>query len=66
MAKKENYVITEIKKIAKEMYDKIKLLKQPQLEMPIRSLSNVEYNDKEGYFKLLDKIKSRTLTAGTI
>jgi DNA topoisomerase VI subunit A len=41
-------------------------LKQPEIEMPIRSLSNVSYNEKEGYFKILGKIKQRTLTAATI
>ena len=63
---KENKVVEKIKDIASGIYKSVKLCKQPELEMPIRALSNVEYNDKEGYFKLLDKIKSRTLTASTI
>ena len=63
---KEKDVVKEIKEIAKSMYEKIKLLKQPDIEMPIRALSNVEYNDDDGYFKLLNKVKSRTLTAATI
>ncbi|MBT3298440.1 DNA topoisomerase IV subunit A [archaeon] len=62
----DNKVVQKIKSIATEMYDKIRLIKQPELEMPIRSLSNVSYDDKEGYFKLQDKVKSRTLTASTI
>ncbi len=48
------------------MYHTIRKKKQPDLEMPIRALTNVEYNEKEGYFKLQDKKKSRTLTASTI
>ncbi len=64
--REENKVIVKIKTVAQDIYNKIKLLKQPQIEMPIRALSNVEYDDKEGYFKLTDKIKSRTLTASTI
>ncbi len=66
MAKKDNQVVEKIKEVAKEVYGKIKLIKSPQLEMPIRSLSNVSYDDKEGYFKLLHKVKTRTLTASTI
>ena len=34
--------------------------------MPIRSLSNVAYNDKDGFFRLLGRLKSRTLSASTI
>jgi DNA topoisomerase VI subunit A len=66
MAKKDNAVIEKIKEVATGIYKKIKLLKSPEIEMPIRALSNVKYDDKEGYFKLLNKKKSRTLTAATI
>ena len=61
-----NKVVEKIKVVAQEIYNKIRLLKKPELELPIRSLSNVEYNEKEGYFKILDKVKYRTLTASTI
>jgi len=67
MAKeKESPVIKKIKVIAQGIYNKIKLVENPEIEMPIRALSNVEYNDKDGYFKLLNKVKTRTLTAATI
>ena len=66
MAKKEVNVVERIKEVAQDVYNKIKLVKNPELEMPIRALSNVAYNDKEGYFKLLHKVKTRTLTASTI
>jgi DNA topoisomerase VI subunit A len=66
MVTKKNNVVGQIQKIAKEIHNKIKLIKQPELVMPIRALSNVEYNEKEGYFKIMNKIKSRTLTASTI
>ena len=62
----KNTVLQDIQKIAQGVYDKIKLKKQPQLEMPIRALSNVSYDDKKGFFMLLDKVKIRTLTASTI
>lgn len=66
MVKKDNQVIEKIKEVAAGVYDKIRKLKQPEMEMPIRSLSNVDYNEKEGYFELLGKKKTRTLTASTI
>jgi DNA topoisomerase VI subunit A len=66
MARKETKVTKKITEVAKEVYNKIRLVEKPQLEMPIRSLTNVEYNEKEGYFKLQNKVKERTLTASTI
>lgn len=59
-------VVGEIKDVAQSIYKKISSIKAPQLEMPLRALANVEYDEKEGYFKLLRKMKSRTLTASTI
>lgn len=64
--KESSLVVTHIKEIAKDMYTSITKLKQPQLAMPIRALNNVSYDEKEGYFRLLNKIKERTLTASTI
>jgi DNA topoisomerase-6 subunit A len=67
MAKKTNNpVVEKIITIAKSIHNKIRLIKQPELEMPIRSLSNVAYNEKDGFFELLGKKKTRTLTASTI
>ncbi len=65
MAKKEN-VTQKIQNIAKNVYNTIHKRKNPELESPIRSLSNVSYNEKEGFFKILGRTKTRTLTANTI
>lgn len=62
----ESDVIAKIKGVAKGIYEKIINKEKPQLDLPIRSLSNVEYDEKEGYLKLLGKVKSRTLTANTV
>ena len=56
----------KIKKIANNIYSTILRKKQPELQMPLRSLSNVQYDPKDGYFELLGKMKERTLTASTI
>ncbi len=59
-------VVAKIKDLATEVYKKILKRKQPELSMPLRSLSNVKYDSSEGYFELIGKTKSRTLTASTI
>lgn len=59
-------VIKMIRTIAEDIQTKIKKKKNPSLVMPIRSLNNVSYDPKEGYFELLGKTKERTLTASTV
>ncbi len=55
-----------MKNIAKKVHNKIKDRKSPELEMPLRSLQNVKYDPKEGYFELMGKTKQRALTAATV
>ena len=59
-------IADQIKDKANEVYQKILKKKAPELDMPLRSLSNVKYDEKEGYFEILNKKKNRTLTVGTI
>ena len=59
-------VLDEIKSTAEDIYKKIKKKKQPTLSTPIRALSNVSYNVKDGFFELNGKEKTRTLTASTV
>src|SRR3989344_8432573 len=59
-------VLKDIKDIATEVYTDINKKKLPHIEMPLRALSNVKYDPKEGYFEMTGKMKGRTLTAGTI
>ena len=62
----KNKAVEKIKEIATDVYKEITKLKSPKLVIPLRSLSNVNYDDKEGYFKIIGKTKERTLTASTI
>jgi DNA topoisomerase-6 subunit A len=62
----EDEVISKIKQKAKEIYDRVKEHKQPSISTPVRSLSNVDYNEKEGYFQLSGNEKTRTLTASSV
>ncbi len=59
-------VLTKIKDMANNIYQKIIKKRQPQLKSPLRSLTNVKYNPKDGFFELLGKEKIRTLTASSV
>lgn len=59
-------ILKQIKEIGTEVYKEIMRKKQPNLSMPVRSLQNVSYDPKKGYFELIGKKKERTLTASTI
>jgi len=59
-------VVPAILDVAKGIYNKVLKKKSPELVTPLRSLSNVKYDIKDGYFELLGKNKKRSLTAGTV
>ena len=68
MSKRKNFrsdVLEKIKQLARTIHSNILQQKKPQLVTPIRSLSNVYYNKEEGYFKIGNKVKKRTLTVST-
>ena len=58
--------LNEIQNAAQSIRKNIVLKKKAELNAPIRSLSNVNYNEKNGYFQLSGKMKKRTLTANTV
>ncbi len=64
--KKSNLVLKEIENTANDVYSRIKKKKAPELKMPLRALTNVKYDPKDGFFELLGKVKERTMTASTI
>ena len=55
-----------ITSIAQTIYTAINQEKAPALITPIRSLSNVAFDKKHGFFRIQGKTKTRTLTATTI
>ncbi|MBW3002106.1 DNA topoisomerase IV subunit A [Candidatus Woesearchaeota archaeon] len=63
---KKKPVLDQIKETATDIYKKILKKKQPEISSPIRSLSNVKFDPKKGYFELLGKEKIRALTASTV
>ncbi len=66
MSNRKNDVIGEIHNQAKGVYDRIDRRQKPQMKLPVRSLSNVKYSSKPGYFQLKGRNKVRTLTVGTV
>jgi len=59
-------VAEKITKTAGEIHAKILKSKSPTMVTPIRSLINVKYQAKIGYFEMLGKKKQRTLTVKTV
>lgn len=51
---------------AKSIHTKILKSQKPTMSTPIRSLSNVKYHEKKGYFEMLGRNKLRTLTVSTV
>ena len=62
---KRSEVTDRVNDVANDIYKDISKHKNPNLEIPLRSLNNVAYNPKDGYFELIGKMKKRTLTANT-
>ncbi|MBW2973202.1 DNA topoisomerase IV subunit A [Candidatus Woesearchaeota archaeon] len=65
MSKKKS-VVAQITDFASDIYKKILKKKQPEISSPVRSLSNVKFDPKKGFFELIGKEKTRTLTASTV
>src|SRR4030042_5811481 len=67
MATKSNSTVCEkIKDAAKNVQEKILKKQKPTMSTPVRSLGNVKYYLKSGYFQIAGKNKVRTLTVGTV
>lgn len=59
-------VVGRIRREAKSVERKILDRKSPSLKFPVRSLSNVVYRPRQGYFQIKGKKKERALTVGTV
>ena len=67
MPRRKNAPVTEkITKTARDIHAKILKTKSPTMVTPVRSLRNVKYQVKTGYFEILGKNKQRTLTVSTV
>ncbi|MHC4424016.1 MAG: DNA topoisomerase IV subunit A [Planctomycetota bacterium] len=59
-------VTQKITETAKDIHGKILKSRSPAMVTPVRSLSNVKYQARTGYFEMLGKHKQRTLTVSTV
>ena len=59
-------VVDKITDKAKDIYTRILKSQKPTMSTPVRSLSNVKYQARKGYFEMLGKNKVRTLTVSTV
>jgi DNA topoisomerase-6 subunit A len=67
MSKLKTVPVTQkITETAKDIHVKILKSKSPTMVTPVRSLSNVKYQARTGYFEMLGKNKQRTLTVSTV
>jgi DNA topoisomerase VI subunit A len=64
--KKDKTTVKAIHGVATEVYEEIMKGHKPDLSMPVRSLSNVKYDKKAGYFEIGKGKKVRTLTVNTV
>lgn len=58
--------VARIDGVATEVYGDIQRTRKPEMRFPIRSLSNVKYDPKRGYFEMIGKKATRTLTYNTV
>lgn len=66
MSGTENDVVKKLTAHAQAIYNAIKKGEKPIITSPVRALSNVSYNLKDGYFQLKGSMKTRTLAASTV
>jgi len=64
--KKDQEALRIIEATAITVHKKALRRKKPELELPIRSLSNVSYSKKKGYLEIGKQRKIRTLTVNTV
>ena len=55
-----------IRNAALKIHESISKRKAPDMKLPIRSLANVNYDTKKGFFEIGKAIKKRTLSVNTV
>lgn len=62
----DDLTLAAIRRTAKKVYDTLSSGQLPEIELPIRSLSNVEYSKDTGFFEIGKGKKVRTLSVNTV
>jgi len=55
-----------IAEVAANIHRDIQRLRKPQMRFPVRALSNVRYDPRRGYFEMLGRMATRTLSYNTV
>jgi DNA topoisomerase-6 subunit A len=58
--------VNRIDGVATEVFTDIQRTRKPEMSFPIRALSNVKYDPKKGFFEMIGKRATRTLTYNTV
>ncbi len=58
--------LSKIRKQAQDVHGKILKGRKPSLKLPLRSLSNVKYDPRQGFLEMRGRSKERTLTVSTV
>ena len=64
-AKKDRLTVKAITDVASGISGKIDKLRKPEITFPVRSLGNVRYTTRKGYFEIGTDKSQRTLTVNT-
>lgn len=64
-AKMDRVTVEAIEGTARKIYGAVQRAQKPELKFPVRSLSNVRYDARHGYFQIGRSRKTRTLTFNT-
>jgi DNA topoisomerase-6 subunit A len=62
---RDNRVLKAVDEVAAQTLASINAMKKPELDFPVRSLANVKYDEKVGYFEIGKGKAVRTLTVNT-
>ncbi|MCG8591165.1 MAG: hypothetical protein MJE66_17885, partial [Proteobacteria bacterium] len=65
-AKLDKLTVKLIRETATDVHGDILKRSKPDLHFPVRSLGNVSYSEKRGYFEIGKQKKTRTLTVNTV
>ena len=64
--RRDKDTIEQIRRVAREVNGRIGKLQKPELKSPLRALSNVHYDKKQGFFEIGRQRSVRTMSVNTV
>ncbi len=65
-SKKKINIVERIRREAGSVETRVNRGRKPTMKFPVRSLQNVSYQARKGYFEIMGRTKERTLTVNTV